>query len=414
MRIEDIRVTTASNSSRLVANVIWEDCELSPQEIFIETSEEFADELSPGPHPFLIACMPPALLHQERRLAVREPICPELRNGLLTAMEWLRHWYGPDRCPVQIEAPSGIRMPTGRSAERASAFLSGGIDSLATVRANQLDYGSNHPRSIRDCLFAYGFDVGGFAGTRELYESALRSLSRVTEHAGMALIPVGTNLLQLHGDVEFWMHEFHGAAFAAIAHAFAKRLSLAFLASSFAIDHLVPWGSHPLIDSQYSSTELQFRHDGLRLSRLEKVRLVAGWDVALQNLRVCTGDPPPGYLNCGRCEKCLRTMIELTAVGKLGATNAFPSTSVSYDTVKWLELTSAYQAGWYREVVDPLRSVGREDLADLIQTKLDRLPQYLDWLYERDWKGTVKRFDRRYLSGTLYRLRQATRDRTGI
>lgn len=39
-------------------------------------------------------------------------------------------------------------------------------------------------------------------------------------------------------------------------------------------------------------------------------------DIALQHLRVCTDNPGQVY-NCGRCPKCLRTMVNLRIVGAL-------------------------------------------------------------------------------------------------
>ena len=40
-------------------------------------------------------------------------------------------------------------------------FLSGDIDSLATLRANRLNYQPRHPATIRDGFVVYGLPVGG-------------------------------------------------------------------------------------------------------------------------------------------------------------------------------------------------------------------------------------------------------------
>jgi hypothetical protein len=55
--------------------------------------------------------------------------------------------------------------------------------------------------------------------------------------------------------------------------------------------------------------------DGADMSRFEKTRLVAAWDAGLQNIKVCTRNWPGA--NCGECEKCLRTMLALTALNAL-------------------------------------------------------------------------------------------------
>jgi hypothetical protein len=139
-----------------------------------------------------------------------------------------------------------------------------------------------------------------------------------------------------------------------------------------------PFGTHPLIDPYYSSSDLRVHHDGIELSRLDKVRLIADWPVALENLRVCNRflAYEPGKLNCGKCEKCVRTMLELLVLGKLGEAKAFPTDEVTpalvenavrmmpragreYDTeVKYLELLA------------PLRHRGRSDLARILERKI--------------------------------------------
>ena len=91
--------------------------------------------------------------------------------------------------------------------------------------------------------------------------------------------------------------DFHRAA---AVHAFAPRINLAWLASSYDIPHLHPCGSHPLLDPEYGSSDLQIRHRDVGLSRMEKLKIVAGWEVAFQNFRVCLANVPD-KLNCGRC-----------------------------------------------------------------------------------------------------------------
>lgn len=143
------------------------------------------------------------------------------------------------------------------------------------------------------------------------------------------------------------------------------------------------------------------RLEGSTLSRLDKVRLISDWDVALQNLRVCTHNPP-GRLNCGSCEKCIRTMTELVAVGKLSETQAFGAQDVSVDLLKTIKVTEPYLADYYWELIEPLIGQGRRELAQVIERKLAEQRESLAWKEERDWKGAVKRFDRRYLHSALF------------
>lgn len=412
MRIESLRSEKKGTKARVAATVLWEDCNHPSQEIYFEVDEIFSQDLSCNPHAFLLACLFPAMRHGEKRIAIQEVICPELRTGLLTAMGWICQWFGPPRKPVQIEAKKGICPPLACAKEYAGAFLSGGIDSLAMLRANRLDFPLDHPRAIKDCLFVHGFDIGGADGADgeiETFERAVSSLSKVVKDTQAILIPVSTNIRQLDNDVHFWIYEFHGAALSSIAHALSPRLTSVSIASGFDIPNIIPAATHPLIDPNYSSTALRIRHEGILFSRLEKVGLLADWDVALQNLRVCTMNPP-GLLNCGKCEKCIRSMTELLAVGKLASAGVFPQDDVSEEMLSSITITEAYQQHMYRELIDPLRGRDRLDLVGVIEKKLMEFDKYLAWGEERDWKGVIKRFDRRYLRRNLFKVYKAFRE----
>ena len=258
----------------------------------------------------------------------------------------------------------------------------------------------------------YGFDIGGTeakSDEHDVFERALMQLAPIVEETGVELIPVFTNIRHLDDDVQFWIDKFFGAALASTAHACASRLTTAYIASGRNIPNVkLEGGSHPVLDANYSSTDLQIRHDSVRLSRLDKVRLVAEWDVALQRLRVCTENPAT-QLNCGRCEKCIRTMTELVAVGKLAHTTAFPVSDVSAELIDTLTFHAAYEEGFFRELIPALLSRNRSDLVRAIEAKSRQFQKQLAWEEERDLKGTVKKLDRKYLNRSMYRTYKALR-----
>lgn len=409
MKIQELHSETRKDVARIAAAVIWEDCDRPAREIYFETDARFASDLVCNPHSFLLAAILPAMRHGEARIAIDEEICPELRNGLMTVMGWLRQWYGPPRNPVRIESRVQARPPAN-SIQRAGSFLSGGIDSLATLRSNRLDFPLAHPLAIKDCFIVHGFDIGGYEGPEneiEHFELAAAALAAVAQDAEITLIPVHTNIKHLDDDVDFWEYEFHGAALAAIAHAFSRRLDVVSIAGADNIPNLSPNGTHPLLDPNYSSANLRMRHDGVRFSRLDKVKLVSEWAPALQNVRVCTSNVS-GKLNCGECEKCVRTMLALVAIGKLDQTNAFPFKDLSRASLNHIVLKDV-TAPYYRELIAPLTDIGRLDLVEAIEAKVEHFDRYLAWKEERDWKGNIKRFDRRYLGGNVTRVREKVR-----
>jgi hypothetical protein len=409
MKIENLKSEKKGNRARVAATVIWEDCDRPTHEVYFETEEAFAEGLSCNPHAFLVGCIVPAMHYGEKRVLIDAEICPELRNGLMTAMGWLRHWYyKPNRELVRIEAKTRSSMPTPRTPERAGFFFSGGIDSFTTLRTNRLNFSLEHPWSIKDGLLVYGLEMD----KSESFEHVMPSLSRAAQEAGITLIPVYTNIYlnyraeDVKNRFDFWTDKFEGSAFAAIAHAFARRFTGVTIASSFDIPNLHPHGSHPVLDPNYGSSDLWIRHDGIALTRLEKVKSIADWDVALQHLRVCNRYEryQLGKLNCGQCEKCIRTMLALLALGVLNRTRAFPKQDVSEKSLRSIQRLNKTTFPFYGELIAPLRERGRHDLVDAIECKIAEYQKHQK-LASRN--ARIRQFDQRYLNGNLVRFKRS-------
>jgi hypothetical protein len=408
VKIENLRSGKEGNRARVAATMTWEDCDRPTHEVYFETDEPFAEDLSCNPHAFLVGCVIPAMHYGEERAFIDAEICPELRDGLITAMSLLRHWYyDPGRPLVRIEAGTRSDLPTPRTPERAGFFFSGGIDSFATLRTNRLGFPLEHPGSIKDGLLVYGLELDD----PESFRPVLDSLSRVAQEFGITLIPVYTNIYlnyrqeDAENHFDFWTDEFEAAAFAAIAHAFSRRLSVITLASSFDIPNLRPHGSHALLDPNYSSSDLRIRHDGIALSRFAKTKLVAEWGMVLQHLRVCNRYKryQPGRLNCGECEKCVRTMLMLVALGALDQTCSFPTDDVSEELVRTaVRIRDSSYVHYYQELIVPLAERGRHDLVRAVERKI---AEYHRRQRLTDRNAMIGRLDRQYLGGSLARLR---------
>jgi hypothetical protein len=417
MIINDLRSEVVNGRKRVAATIIWEDADRPAHELYFETDEELSSGLSCNPHAFLVGSIIPAMYYGEKRLAIDAEICPELRAGLVTAMSWLRHWYyEPGRELVRIEAGTRSSTPKPRTPDRAGFFFSGGVDAFTTLRANRLNIPEEHPGSIQDGVLVFGLEMDD----PEMFRHVLEYYENVSRKAGITLVPIYTNLYlnyraeDARRDFSFWSYQFQGSALASIAHALASRCTVMSIAASEAISeasilglqNLGPYGTHPLLDPLYSSSDLRIRHDGIELSRLEKTRLIAGWDVALQNLRVCNQyrQYRSGSLNCGRCEKCVRTMLELLALGALDKTNVFPSQNVSVELVLELPVWRAYdERACYIELLGPLTKIKRNDLVIAIK-KLIAMGQSRESHGLKKW---LSAFDQRYLRGCLQRMKRA-------
>jgi hypothetical protein len=191
------------------------------------------------------------------------------------------------------------------AAQGTGSFFSGGVDSFFTLLT--------HRQTISHLIFVHGYDIP--LEHAALRERASRMVRQVAQALGKHAIEVETNFRVLLNDFAPWGMS-HGGALASIAHLHAGHIGQVFIPSTHTFAELFPWGSHPLLDPLWSSSGLKFVHHGCEFSRSRKVAVVAQSDLALQHLRVCWQNPNQEY-NCCRCEKCLRTMISLHALGRL-------------------------------------------------------------------------------------------------
>jgi len=257
--------------------------------------------------------------------------------------------------------------------------LSGGVDGLHTLMHNRRLYREGDPAYIREALFVHGFDIGKRPRDpeNERFRIALDRLGSVAAEAGVRLIPCRTNLRHLPSKPGFWANRHNGAALAAVGHAATLGPAYLFVGGTYQVANPVPVGSHPAVDGLFSSQRLTVIHDGSRFSRLEKVRDLANWPAALAALRVCPGSEGD-RLNCGRCEKCLRTRLELLAVG-VEETAAFgPSLTPIELWDEGVPEPVGDRAIRYEDLLPPLRARGLHALCEVLEEKIAAYRQQID------------------------------------
>ena len=118
-------------------------------------------------------------------------------------------------------------------------------------------------------------------------------------------------------------------------------------------------------------------------------------------------------------------MVELLVLGKLEQCEAFPYDDVTVEMIEslqgrpahsvQLDTTSGFEnpptslnsvvAVHWRGLVKLLRDVHRDDLADAIEAKLLEVKAHQAWLDESDWKGKIKRLDRKVTGGMLIKVK---------
>ncbi len=217
------------------------------------------------------------------------------------AMEW---W--PQLGAGAVHAPTGTAAPRG---PHCGAFYTGGIDSSYVLQ--QL-----HPR-LHAAVFVEGFDIP-LADPARL-EKARRWLTATTQACGLEFLVVRTNLREhpLFAGISWGIA--HVAALGAVAHALGSRFHTLYVAAS---DVPPPWGSAPDLDAAWSSESMKIENFSAEMTRLERVRSLAQWEPLRGRLRVCW-ENNSSELNCGFCEKCVRTRLQLQIAGAPGGLDSF-------------------------------------------------------------------------------------------
>jgi hypothetical protein len=372
MRVEDLRTERSDGIIRFAATVRWDDRSREPCDVYYAIRDSDDERASLNPDSFRIPASIVALHDGERNLSGAEPLCPVLHDGLQNAFAWLSRWSGSTTVAPVLDFPIGCSHPRPGPSPESAAFLSGGVDSLALIVNNQ---GGDPP--VRERRFSMALAVAGIQKNRwnclddvaQELEHVSMEMGPIGDAANLDIVPVATNIRSLHPETKLWKYEFQGAALAGVAHLFAKSLGDVSIASTWKISHLGMWGSHPLLDPNFGTDTLRIWHELAHLSRLGKLRIISRVPEFLNSLNVCNSVVTDG-INCGRCEKCLRTMLELAALGLLEESGAFEGASLEPDDLRVIHIDERGLEAEYLELVGPLRAVGRGDLADAIARQI--------------------------------------------
>jgi len=253
---------------------------------------------------------------------------------------------------VQVVAPALEDGPA--PGPGVACFFSGGVDSFYTLL--------RHRDEITHLLLIHGFDLE--LEDRDLRERVSEMVTAVAADLGKHVVEVETDV-RMFSDRHVGWGDYHGAAFASVALLFQAQFRRVFLAASHTYNDLFPWGSHPLVDPLWSTERTELVHDAAEVTRSEKVAALAQSQLALDWLRVCWRNPGGAY-NCGRCEKCLRTMIALKIAGALERAKTFPE--LDLDAVAHMRCAEINEQMFARDSVAAVERRGADpELAEALR-----------------------------------------------
>ncbi len=414
MKVHNFDTKKINGRKRVSASILWENADRPEEEIYFEVNEQHQDAIRCNIDAFFLSTLIPALYYGEKRYVIDGEVCPALYDGIQEALGWIKHWYYQNR-PSSIEMEVQTRsQPIAYTQDRNAAwFLSGGVDSYASFFKNRSFYSEHHPRYIKDGIVAYGLETKD----PEKFEYVEETLEKVAKNLGVSLIPVYTNIYLIYRDDEnlhdhkLWLFQFQGAVLAALAHILSNRINFLSVPSSSDYTQDCPFGTHPLLDPYYSSQGVQVYHDLYRYTRFEKTKIVAENFSPDLSLRVCNhaNKYKSNQLNCGECEKCIRTMLGFLALGKLGEINAFPYHDVTKQMiVDHAVLTHEYDIKSFQDLVPALKKIGRDDLIEAIEFIIRR---YKKEKIKSEIKSKIIDIDQSYFNGNIRQIKGTLRNR---
>ncbi len=297
----------------------------APRTLWYRSRRPVWDEV-PSTHEFVAVALAQCAAASGEDLLVEGPV----RTGLLDQLqEYLSIWasWRPDRfAAVRVaaseEVPDDVPAPAGRA--RAVMGFSGGVDASFALAAHASGAPGRLTSPIGLGVLVIGWDVrhADEVGRRVAAETASRSLRAY----GASCAVVATNWQQDFCPAWFLMFN---AGLVGLLHTFAATHAGAVYANDLAYEEELgrgPYGGRFATNRLLGHPSFPVRTTGGSHRRIERVAFLADHPALVANLRVCFQEGAAGK-NCGRCEKCVRTQLELRAAGIVGPelAAAFPT-----------------------------------------------------------------------------------------
>jgi hypothetical protein len=280
--------------------------DIAGTEVFLESDLP----LIPAPETFLCPFLAPAM-KRGADLRVPGPIDSVLLENLkIIRRQFSEWWPNLSRGEIREKKPWWPRRNAPPAPDDSALFYTGGVDSSYSLQ--QL-----HSR-LRYAIFVEGFDIP-LADTARL-DAARHLLSSTVRERGVEFVTIRTNLREHPVFNEITWETTFVAALAGIAHAFSPLIRRMYVSAN---DVPARWGSTPELDPYWSSSLVSIEHFGAELTRLDRAISIARWQPIHGRLRVCWKNQSD-QLNCGYCEKCVRTRLELQAAGVTDELASFP------------------------------------------------------------------------------------------
>jgi hypothetical protein len=322
---------------------------------------------------FTLPLVLPAAMRHGADIEIDRPVSPFMMSRLEEVMAYL---VRRGRGLKIVRVSSAGAVPESGGDRGAASFFSGGVDSVYTALTHRAELGT--------LVFLHGFDIP--LGKQRLREQAAAAARESAEALQIDLLELEANWRAILDEYVEWEPQGHRLFMAAAALALAPRFGRVYVPAGYVQEDLVPARTDPDFYPTWSRPDLGIIPDGTGVRRVDKVKLVASQDEALRRLRVCWENRGGAY-NCGRCEKCLRTMATLRILGALDNCPAFP-TGLDLHALSRVRVYDANVLAYLQENIELLRREGDDpDLARALHACLVPETAMQRRLHDALWKA---------------------------
>lgn len=353
MIVDELRSSEQDGRVERSASVRWEGGDFR---LFVATPPALASS-DVDASPFLCATLLLAM-----RLGEDLELRAAVSGGLLERVPRIVDLYAQwdprlHRSRVRAER----ELAPGTRAGGVGCFFSRGVDSMYSAAVPR-----GLPGALTQLVHCDRLEPLHSPGTRA---EELRLASDAAQLLGLPLVVIETNLRELSDPVVGDWADMAGAGLAFLATAMAGGLGHMVIPSSAAPTTLIASGTSPLLDPMFSTDDLEIHHD-VPATRPAKVAWLARERPdLLPCLKVCWHEDRPD--NCGRCPKCVLTMLSLEAAGSLGLARGFPP-EVDPEALAAAAPRGLQPREEFRDVERELRARGAQELADQVADALAR------------------------------------------
>ncbi len=295
--------------NRICADLIEKD---RTYNMWFEVEEEYIEFLTfEKADAFLITILPYAI-KKELDIYTDNKISSKLYYQLTTYLIPMLCKKFKKRC-INIEAKLDTNKYNTQKA--VGTGISCGVDSLYTIskHINRKEQEFN----ITHLTFFNAGASGKFGGdeARELYKTRMKFARKFTIENNLKFVSVDSNMNEFLMMDHEMTHTFRSLACVLLMQ---KLFSKYYYSSGLEFDEtrIEEYDSacYDILNVQCLSTEdTTFYSTGMETNRIGKIKEIVNYVPSYNYLNVCVFEDK----NCGKCEKCIRTLLELDSIGKL-------------------------------------------------------------------------------------------------